>query len=111
MGVVDFLIAAGLAVTVLGVAAGLLYFAYQIWRCSLAAASGGGSRRRGPAAEDATYRTARAAYIAHRDRAGLGMITLLLSLFFGIGVAFVGDYWGSWPERIRAVCEGVELCE
>jgi hypothetical protein len=108
----DISIVVGIVVSELAAAAALLYFAFQIWRCTLAASKGGGSRRRKHAsADDETYRIARAAYVTHRDRAGRGLIIAFLGIFIGIGLGFVGDRWGGWPDRIRTICEGVELCD
>jgi hypothetical protein len=113
MGLLDILIVLGILASFLIDVGALLYFAYQIWRCSLAAAKGGRSRRPRQSVDDhETHRIARAAYVAHRDRASRGMITLLLSLFVGIGLGVVGDRRsGGWPNRLVTVCEGVELCK
>jgi hypothetical protein len=112
MDLLDALIVIGMAIALLAAAGGMLIFTCQIWRCSLAAAKGGGSRRRAQStADDESYRIARSAYLAHRDRAGRGMIILFLGIFIGIGFGLVGDRKPGWPARIKTVCEGVELCK
>jgi hypothetical protein len=111
MSLLSILPIAGIAVACLISAGGLFYFAYQIWACAVAHSKGGSRCRRRSSGEDATYEAARASYVAHRDRAGRGMIVLILGILAGTGFGIVADLSGGSRAADQPACQGVELCE